>query len=79
MHMSEGDIKFNDGTEEFGAPPTRSQGSDIVGMIIKWGLAKDRQQAQIIMLVVCGIALLAAAYFMFFSGGSDVPTAPVFN
>lgn len=77
--MPEGNIKFDDGTEEFGAPPQRSQGSDIVGMLIKWGLARDRQQAQTIMMVVVGIALLGAAYFMFFSGGSDVPTAPVFN
>lgn len=76
--MPEGDIKFNDGTEEFGAPPQRSQGSDIAGMFIKWGLAKDRQQAQTVMLVIAGLALLAAAYFMFFSGGSDVPTAPVY-
>lgn len=78
--MPGGEIKFDDSTQEFGAPPTRPQGADIAGMIISWGLAKDRQQAQTIMVVIVGLALLGAAYFMFFSGGaSDVPTTPVYN
>lgn len=78
--MPEGGIKFDDGTEEFGAPPTRPQGADVAGMLISWGLAKDRQQAQTVMVVIVGLALLGAAYFMFFSGSSsDVPSTPVYN
>ena len=78
--MPEGEIKFDDSTGEFGAPPTRPKGADIAGMIVSWGLAKDRQQAQTVMIVIVGVALLGAAYFMFFSGSSsDVPTTPVYN
>ncbi len=76
-----GDIQFEDGTQEFGTPPSRQNagGVDITGKIVSWGLASNRQQAQIVMLVVIGVALLAAAYFMFFSGGTEVPSTPVYN
>lgn len=76
-----GDIQFNDGTSEFGAPPTRGTagGTDLTGKLVTWGLAKDRQQAQMIMAAVAVVALLGAGYLAFFTGGTDVPTAPVFN
>lgn len=62
--MAEGDVKFDDGTEEFGAPPARAQGTDLTGKIVTWGLAKNREQAQYILgaigLVAAGAAFIIA-------------------
>ena len=76
-----GDIQFNDGTQEFGPPPsTQHTGStDLTGKIVTWGLASSRQQAQTILIVVLVVALLGIAYFMFFTGDSEVPSTPVYN
>ncbi len=74
-----GDIKFDDGSQEFSAPPTQAKGADLSGKLIAWGMAKDRQQAQVILIVVLVVAVLGIMYFMFFSGGSDVPSTPVYN
>jgi hypothetical protein len=73
-----GELQFDDQTNEFGVPPKRSEGSDITGKIIAWGLAKDRAQAQTVLAIIGGVALLIAAYLMFFSGGgsADVPATP---
>lgn len=69
--MSE--MQFNDGADEFGAPPVRSVGTDITGKLVTWGLAGSRQQAEYILMVVGAIALLTALYFMFFGGSSSAP------
>ena len=38
-------------------------------MIIKSGLAKDEKGAQVVLLIVMGVAIVIALFFMF-SGGS---------
>lgn len=81
--MSE--MRFEDNQNEFGRPPTASGGLDVSGLLVKWGIASSRQQAEYILLVIGAVCLILAGYLFFFSGGStqDVgpryadPTAPV--
>lgn len=78
--MPNQEIKFDTTADEFGRPPQRDSGVDLAGKIIGWGLAKNRQQAQYVLVGVT-IAALIVAYFIYhsFSGGSSVPTAPVYG
>ena len=70
-------MKFEDNQNEFGRPPATSNGFDMSGMLIKWGIASSRQQAEYILIAV-GVIVFAAAVFVYMSGSgsSDVPTEP---
>ncbi|OGG56145.1 hypothetical protein A3D71_03000 [Candidatus Kaiserbacteria bacterium RIFCSPHIGHO2_02_FULL_55_20] len=65
-----------DNQNEFGRPPEAS-GSDISGMLIKWGIASSRQQAEYVLIGIA-VAVFVIAAFIYFSGSgaSDVPTTP---
>lgn len=71
------DMRFEDQQNEFGRPPVASGGFDMSGMLIKWGVASSRQQAEYILITI-GILALAVAVFVYMSssGSSDVPTQP---
>ncbi|MBI5457470.1 hypothetical protein HY971_01970 [Candidatus Kaiserbacteria bacterium] len=73
--MSE--MQFQDQTDEFGRPPVASGGFDLSGMLIKWGIASSRQQAEYVLIGVT-VVIIAIAVFVYFSGSgaSDVPTTP---
>lgn len=50
----------------------------IEGLVISWGLVKDRKSAQMLLLVVAGVAVVVALFFMFSGGASnDVPRAEI--
>ena len=72
--MSE--MRFEDQQNEFVRSPSAG-GFDLSAMLIKWGLASSRQQAEYV-LVGIGIIVLAVAVFVYMSGSgtSDVPTTP---
>ena len=63
-----------DQANEFGRPPVASGGFDISAMLIKWGIASSRQQAEYILITVGAICLILAGYFFFFSGGGSDPS-----
>ncbi|OGG51079.1 hypothetical protein A3C18_03710 [Candidatus Kaiserbacteria bacterium RIFCSPHIGHO2_02_FULL_54_11b] len=70
------DMQFQtDNQNEFGRPPA-SQGFDLTGMLMKWGVASSRQQAEYVLI---GIAVLAIVVGVFFylsgSSGSPIPSA----
>ena len=67
----------SDSENEFGRPPVAS-GFDMSGLLIKWGVASSRQQAEYILITVGVICLIIAGYFFFYSGGSDAPIGPVY-
>ncbi len=58
--MSE--IRFEDTTDEFGRPPEQAAGFDFTGLLIKWGIASSRQQAEYILIAVGVFCLLVIAY-----------------
>ena len=78
--MPDQQIKFDTPADEFGRPPQQSAGTDLTGKLILWGFVSNRQQAQ---YVLAGVAVLAVilAYFLYgaFSGGSSVPSTPVYG
>ena len=65
-----GDIQFDDGSAEFTPRQPESSSTDLTSKIVAWGLAKDRKQAEMVLIVVAVIAGLGALYFIFFSGGA---------
>lgn len=70
-----GDMQFQtDDQNEFGRAPT-SQGFDLTGMLMKWGVASSRQQAEYVLIGI-GMMALAAAIFFFMSSGSGGPPPP---
>jgi len=61
-------IQFNDNEEVFKqSAPAESQG--IVALVQKWGWAKDKRQANYILLGIAAIAIMATAFLLF--GGSS--------
>ncbi len=75
------DMQFNtEQQNEFGRPPEVSSGTDWTAKIISWGLASNRQQAEYVMIGIAVLALVLA-FFLYrgLSGGSSVPTEPVYN
>ena len=66
----------SDSENEFGRPPVAS-GFDMSGMLIKWGIASSRQQAEYVLIGIT-VAVIVIATFVYFSGSgsSDVPTTP---
>lgn len=46
----------------------------VTQMVINMGLAKDEKGAQVVLLIVAGVAVAVALFFMF-SGGSNVTPA----
>lgn len=77
--MPNGEIKFDTPTDEFGRPPQENPGVDLAGKLIQWGFAKDRQQAQYV-LIGFVVVVLIVAYFIYHSlSGSSVPTEPIYS
>lgn len=69
------DLRFDNNNEEFGRPLAQSQGFDLSGKLVQWGLVASRQEANYVLIGVGGLALVVAAFLMF-SGGSDAPPPP---
>ena len=65
------DMQFNSDQQneftEYSQP--RSQGFDLTGMLIKWGIVSDRKQGEYILLGVA-VLVIAIAFWMFASGDS---------
>ncbi len=61
--MSE--MQFDTPDDEFGRPPEQKPGIDIMGKLVSWGLAKDRQQAQYVLLGVAVVAIVLALIIYF--------------
>ncbi len=73
--MSE--MQFQDQTDEFGRPPVASGGFDLSGLLIKWGIASTRQQAEYVLIGVAAVVIIIAIFvYVSGSGASDVPTTP---
>ena len=55
-------------------------GADFTGKLIKWGFVSTRQEAQYALIGVA-IVVLVLAYVLYgrLSGGSSVPTEPVYS
>ena len=79
MPPQQGQVRFDsDSQNEFGAPPQREGGMDIVGGLVSAGLVKSRQEAQYVLVAIAVLALVVGAYFFFhsFGGGSAPPPPP---
>lgn len=74
------DLRFDTEEAEFGRPRDTSGGFDLTGKLIEWGLVSDRQTAGYALIATAVVALLGA-YFLYgmISGGSDVPSTPVYG
>jgi hypothetical protein len=74
------DLRFDTGADEFGAPRVQQQGSDISTKLVEWGLVSNKQEATYV-LIAATVLVLILSYFAYsyFSGGSEVPTEPVFS
>ncbi len=59
-----GDLRFDTEGDEFARPASRDSGLDFTGMLIKWGLVANRQQAEYVMI---GLAVVIAliAFFVY--------------
>lgn len=67
------DISFNE--EQYGQTYSETE-SGLVGMVQKWGWAKDRQQAIYIMLGIAIVATGAAVYFFLSSTSTSRHIVP---
>jgi hypothetical protein len=78
MPPQDSGVRFNEG-DDYGAPPQRSEGFDLTGKLVSWGLVSSREQAQYVLIAVAVIAVLVAGYFFMgsISGGSVPPPPPV--
>ncbi len=73
----ESGVRFENQGEEFGRPPEVSEGFNLTGKLVEWGLVSSQAEAQYALIGVAAVALLASAFFLFgFGGGSDIPPPP---
>lgn len=70
-------VQFESQGDEFGRPPQRSNGFDITGKLVQWGLVSSQQEAQYVLAAVAAAVLLVAGFFMFHSGSSVPPPPPI--
>ena len=74
----EGQVQFqSDNANEFGRPRKES-GFDLTGSLVRAGLVSSRDEAQYVLIAIAVLAVVGAGFFFFRSGGSSVPTQPVF-
>lgn len=72
------DMQFEaDQQNEFGRPPTY-ESAGITGKMVSWGLAKDRKQAEYILIGIVVVVLLIAVWLYANSGG-DVADTPRYS
>lgn len=59
-----GELRFDSEGDEFRRPEGANSGRDFTGMLIKWGLVSNRQQAEYVMI---GLAIVIAvvAFFVY--------------
>ena len=70
------DIRFSsDQNDEFGRPAGR-RGFDLGGMLIRWGIAKNRQQAEYVMLGIVVLTFVAIFFLLWGSGSPEIPPPP---
>lgn len=79
--MPEGNIQFDTPGDDFSRPTQAvgSSGTDLTSRLISWGLAKDRQQAQYVMLAIAACAIILAFFVYKWSSPSApavLPTVP---
>lgn len=78
--MPDQQIKFDTPADEFGRPPQQSMGADLTGKLIKWGFVSSRQEAQYVLGGIAVVAIILAIFlYRALSGGSSVPTEPVYG
>lgn len=71
--MSE--VQFTE--EEYTRRPQYTQAvSGLTKLVIAWGFAKDEKQAQRVLLIIAGIAIVIAIAVPIFFGGSSEPSVP---
>lgn len=71
-------VRFENQGDEYGGPPARSQGFDLTGKLVQWGLVKSPQEAQYVLLAIAVLAFVIAGYFFIgqFSSSSAPPPPP---
>ena len=70
------DVQFqSDQQDEFGRPPAW-QDSGITGKIVSWGLAKDRKQAEYVLIGILVLIIIAAIWIYSTSGSEPPPLLP---
>jgi len=70
------DIRFSsDQNDEFGRPAGR-RGFNLGGMLIRWGIAKNRQQAEYVMLGIVALVFVAIFFLLWGSGSPEIPPPP---
>ena len=75
--MSDMQFQSDDPNEFVRQSPSSS--FDLSGMLVSWGLASSRQQAEYILLGVGVVCILIAGYFFWPSGGGDTRGQPIYN
>ena len=73
-------MTFDTPSDEFGRPPQEVRGVDIAGKLVTWGFVSTKEQAQYVLAGVAAVVLIIA-YLIYhsFTGGSSVPTTPVYS
>lgn len=67
------DIRFSsDQSDEFGRPAGR-RGFDLGGMLIRWGIAKSRQQAEYVMIGIVVVTFIVIFFLLWGSGSPEIP------
>jgi hypothetical protein len=66
--MSE--MVFEDQKDEFGPPPSRAEGFDLTGMLVRRGVAPDRTQAEYILIGLAIAAVVIGAVVWFYHASS---------
>lgn len=51
-------VSFESESAEFGTPPERKAGMDIIGALVRWGMVSSRQEAQYVLIGVLVVVVL---------------------
>ena len=71
-----GELRFDSDQQNEFVRPIQQSGFDLTGRIVAWGLAKNRRQAEYVLIAVVVLALIVIWWFGF-RGGAEVVPAPV--
>ena len=79
MPPQDNGVQFSSEGDDYGAAPQRSEGFDLTGKLVNWGLVSSREEAQYVLIAVAVIAILVAGYLVIHSlgGNSAPPPIPV--